>query len=388
MTFDPIAWAARHGATPGPPVDRRRCRDVGRRHARRRARRCCAPSIPSWRPSPSRRVCARRISRSACSRSATRWRRSATWWTGDDPGRRGASAPGFASLLRGTEDGLLLLDVRRRPAAQSGRGLLVESFEAGCEALRVMAQSERACRRSRCSPTRARPTCCSTWRAIRTAREPPLGEGQALLILVAAGRQGEAAARAERAIAACASCIIADLGQNVARAWAGSRYDLASHAATLGRRRLPARDVARVAPLEPARRRRSPTRPTVPGAGRELVGVLRPGRRPAGPHPAARAGALRQRQQRHAAGDQHRAQQPHPADLLAEQRRRPAPSRSRRSTRAPPRPARAAPAAAPRAPGSRRRTSRRRPPPSRDAQLGPQHAGAALAARSRPGRRA
>jgi hypothetical protein len=60
-----------------------------------------------------------------------------------------------------------------------------------------------------------------------------LGEGRGLLILIAAGRQGEAAARAERAIAACAPCITADLGQNIARAWAGSRYDLPAHAAEL-----------------------------------------------------------------------------------------------------------------------------------------------------------
>ena len=87
---------------------------------------------------------------------------------GDDPGA-GARGAGFATLLRGTEDGLLLLDVRRRPAAQSGRGLLVESFAAGCEALRVLAQSDMVPGHLAARRSRRRPTCCSRWPAIPTA---------------------------------------------------------------------------------------------------------------------------------------------------------------------------------------------------------------------------
>src|SRR5437868_1940654 len=79
----------------------------------------------------------------------------------------------------------------------------------------------------------------SRWGCSRSATRPPpsatrsLGDGQALLVLIAAGGPGEAAARAERAIAICAPSLTADLGQNVARAWAASRYDLPSHTEVL-----------------------------------------------------------------------------------------------------------------------------------------------------------
>ncbi len=230
MTFDPIAWAARHGAVPGSPVDR-------------------APAVTSVGAmfvDAHSLLCAVDPDLAAVTVEARLREEDLTLGLfperyevasvgelveGDDPGA-GARGAGFKTLLRGTEDGLLLLDVRRRPAAQSGRGLLVESFEAGAEALRLLAQSDVVPAISLLADPAAADLLLEVAGDPDSARAT-LGEGRALLILVAAGRQGEAAARAERAIAACASCITADLGQNVARAWAGSRYDLPGHAATL-----------------------------------------------------------------------------------------------------------------------------------------------------------
>jgi alkyldihydroxyacetonephosphate synthase len=231
MTFDPIAWAVRHGAVPGSPVER-------------------APAVTSvgamfvdahsW-------LCAVDPALAAVTVEARLREEDLTLGLfperyevasvgelveADEPGA-GARGAGFRTLLRGTEDGLLLLDVRRRPEAQSGRGLLIESFAAGCEALRVLAQTDVVPAISLLADPAAADLLLEVAGDPDRARAT-LGDGRALMIVIAAGRQGEAAARAERAIAACASCISADLGQNVARAWASSRYDLPEHAATLG----------------------------------------------------------------------------------------------------------------------------------------------------------
>jgi alkyldihydroxyacetonephosphate synthase len=231
MTFDPIAWAARHGATPGPPVERPPAvTSVGAMYVDAHSLLCSVD------PGLAAVTVEARLREEDLTLGLFPERYEVAsigeLVDGDEPGA-GARGAGFATLLRGTEDGLLLLDVRRRPAAQSGRGLLVESFEAGCEALRILAQTDVVPAISLLADPAAADLLLEVAGNPDDARSS-LGDGRALLILVAAGRQGEAAARAERAIAACASSISADLGQNVARAWAGSRYDLPIHAATLG----------------------------------------------------------------------------------------------------------------------------------------------------------
>jgi alkyldihydroxyacetonephosphate synthase len=231
MTFDPIAWAVRNGATPGPPVERPPAvTSVGAIYVDSFSLLCSVD------PGLSAATVEARLREEDLTLGLFPERYEIAsigeLVAGDDPGA-GARGAGFATLVRGTEDGLLLLDVRRRPAAQSGRGLLVESFAAGCEALRMLAQSDVVPAISLLADAAAADLLLDVAGNPDAARAS-LGEDRALLILIAAGRQGEAAARAERAMAACGSCITADLGQNVARAWAGSRYDLPAHAATLG----------------------------------------------------------------------------------------------------------------------------------------------------------
>ena len=269
MTFDPIAWAARHGATPGPPVERPpAATSVGAMYVDVQSLLCSVD------PALAAVTVEARLREEDLTLGLFPERYEVAsvgeLVAGDDPGA-GARGAGFATLLRGTEDGLLLLDVRRRPAAQSGRGLLVESFAAGCEALRILAQTDILPAISLLADPAAADLLLEVAGDPDGARAS-LGDGTALLILVAAGRQGEAAARAERAIAAAASYISSDLGQNVARAWAGSRYDLPEHAATLaaaGYRLETSREWHRWSRLEAA----LDARPEGAWCGRELVGV-------------------------------------------------------------------------------------------------------------------
>ena len=172
---------------------------------------------------------------------------------GDDPGA-GARGAGFATLLRGTEDGLLLLDVRRRPAAQSGRGLLIESFEAGCEALRILAQTDVVPAISLLAdPGRGRPAARGGRRSGRRAgvarrrpgaadpgRRRPAGRG---------GRPGRARDRRLRLVHQRRP------GPERGAGLGGQPLRPAGACRHAGRRRLPAGDVARVASLEPASRR-------------------------------------------------------------------------------------------------------------------------------------
>ena len=269
MTFDPIGWAARHGAVPGAPVERAPAvTSVGAMFVDAHSLLCTVD------PDLAAVTVEARLREQDLTLGLFPERYEVAsvgeLVEGDDPGA-GARGAGFKALLRGTDDGLLLLDVRRRPEAQSGRGLLVESFEAGAEALRLLAQSDVVPAISLLADPNAADLLLEVAGDPDTARAT-LGEGRALLILVAAGRQGEAAARAERAIAACASCISSDLGQNVARAWAGSRYDLPGHAAMLaagGYRLETHREWYRWSRLEAA----LATSPEGVWCGRELVGV-------------------------------------------------------------------------------------------------------------------
>jgi alkyldihydroxyacetonephosphate synthase len=148
----------------------------------------------------------------------------------DDPGA-GASGPGFASLVIAASPQAVTLAVRRRPEVQAGRGLLIESIDAGAEVVRRLAQDGLLPEIA----VVADPDAADLLLAVagdpdglRSRRAP-----SALAILIAAGRAGEAALRLEEAIAAFSDCTVADLGQNVARAWAGSRYDLVRHADVL-----------------------------------------------------------------------------------------------------------------------------------------------------------
>jgi alkyldihydroxyacetonephosphate synthase len=149
---------------------------------------------------------------------------------GDDPGA-GASGPGFASLVVGRSGAFVHLGVRPRPEAQSGRALVVESLRAAGEALRLLAQDDRLPDLALAADAPAADLL------LRVAGDPDrrLGdlEGRALLVLIAAGRHGQAAERADAAVAACAAVTVADLGQNVARGFAASRYDMPRHTAQL-----------------------------------------------------------------------------------------------------------------------------------------------------------
>ena len=226
MTFDPIAWAARHGATPGPPLDRAAVPAAAGTVLVDATSLLCAAD-----PAIAAVAVEARLREEGLTLGLFPERYEAAsvgdLVTADEPGA-GASGPGFASLVAGRDNGLVLLGVRRRPAAQSGRGLLVESFAAGCDAMRAMAQAGVLPEIALLADAEAADLLLEVAGDPDGARRA-LADGQALLILIAAGGQGEAAARAERAIAACASSLVADLGQNVARAWAASRYDLAAH---------------------------------------------------------------------------------------------------------------------------------------------------------------
>ncbi len=145
----------------------------------------------------------------------------------DEPGA-GASGPGFASLLVERSDGVVHLGVQPRPEAQSGRALAVQSLAAACDALRRLAQDGLLPQLALAADGPAADLLLQVAGDPDRVR-PTLG-GRGLLILIAAGRHGEAAERAERAVAACADVVVADLGQNVARAFASSRYDVPRHA--------------------------------------------------------------------------------------------------------------------------------------------------------------
>ena len=231
MTFDPIAWAARHGATPGPPLER-----APVPAASGTVLVDAESLLVAVEPAVAAVAVEARLREEGLTLGVFPERYEAAsvgdLIDADEPGA-GASGPGFGSLVTGHDDGLVVLGVRHRPAAQSGRGLLLESFGAGCEAMRLMAQTgvlpEIALLADGESADLLLQLSGDPDRATRS-----LGDGQALLVLIAAGGQGEAAARAERAIAICAPSLTADLGQNVARAWAASRYDLPSHTEVLG----------------------------------------------------------------------------------------------------------------------------------------------------------
>jgi hypothetical protein len=150
---------------------------------------------------------------------------------GDDPGA-GATACGFASLCVGRDGDRILLGVRRRPEAQAGRGLLVSDFGGGIEALRLAAQAEALPQIALLADRGS----ADLW--LRVAGDPDgavasLGGDNALVVLVASGRHGEAAPVVERAIVALGDAVVEDLGQNVARAWTGARYELARLTASL-----------------------------------------------------------------------------------------------------------------------------------------------------------
>jgi hypothetical protein len=145
---------------------------------------------------------------------------------GDDPGA-GASGPGFASLVLERGPDTLLLALRARPDAQAGRAYLMPDMATGIEGLRAVAQ---AATLPELALLADRPAADLL---LRVAQDPDgalgsLRPASALLILIAAGRHGEAAARVEAAAQALGTDHD-DLGQNVARAWAQSRYDLPSH---------------------------------------------------------------------------------------------------------------------------------------------------------------
>jgi alkyldihydroxyacetonephosphate synthase len=144
----------------------------------------------------------------------------------DAPGA-GATGPGFASLVEAKRVGRLVLRVQPRPAAQAGRGLAFGTFADGVEALRVLAQSGDVPEIALLADEGA----AAFWLAL-AGLEPKRGTG-ALLVVIAAGAAGAAAARVASAVDLVGDRIVADLGQNVARAYAGARYDAARHTATL-----------------------------------------------------------------------------------------------------------------------------------------------------------
>lgn len=149
----------------------------------------------------------------------------------DAPGA-GASGPGFASRLLAlpTADEVTI-GVRRRPAMQAGRALTVDAFADAVGFLRRLAQDGDL-------PDVGvvfDEVAADLW--LSAAGNPDdshdrVPVGGALLILITAGGEGTAARQVARAIRDCQPGSV-DLGQNVARGWAGARYDLPGHAAAL-----------------------------------------------------------------------------------------------------------------------------------------------------------
>ena len=151
----------------------------------------------------------------------------------DEPGA-GASGAGFAQLLLGYDETALVLAVRQRPAAQAGRGIVVESLDAGAEVLRSLAQGGLLPEIAFVADPPAAQLYAhlvgdlKAWQA--------LANGHALAVLIAAGASGEAGLRLEEAVAGFSDIVVADLGQGFARRWAAARYDLPGHAAHLASR--------------------------------------------------------------------------------------------------------------------------------------------------------
>ena len=115
MTFDPIAWAARHGATPGPPVELPPAvTSIGAMYVDTHSLLCSVD------PALAAVTVEARLREEDLTLGLFPERYEVAsvgeLVEDDDPGA-GARGAGFATLLRGTEHGLLLLDVRRRPAA-------------------------------------------------------------------------------------------------------------------------------------------------------------------------------------------------------------------------------------------------------------------------------
>jgi hypothetical protein len=148
----------------------------------------------------------------------------------NDPGA-GASGAGFGSLVLDRDPATLLLAVRPRPEAQAGRAFRCDDLAAAAEFLRKAAQE------GVLTEIAFAADAVAAELVLRVAQDPDgaryqLGPSAALLVLIASGHHGEAAARLDE-VAGTLGDGIEDLGQNVARAWAQSRYDLAMHARVL-----------------------------------------------------------------------------------------------------------------------------------------------------------
>jgi alkyldihydroxyacetonephosphate synthase len=139
----------------------------------------------------------------------------------DAPGA-GASGRGFASLVLARSEGRLLLACRPRPAAQAGRGLVFASFADGVAGLRALAQAVTVPEIALV----ADPAESALLLALAGAPDlegAPLGDGS-LAIVIVAGDPGETSIRLEQKLAR-PGVGGRECGQNVARAWASSRYE-------------------------------------------------------------------------------------------------------------------------------------------------------------------
>jgi hypothetical protein len=227
--FDPIAWAAAQGVGPGEPrrleepeADMAGTVEVDRRSlAARVPRRMAGVAVEG------------RLREQGLTLGLFPERYEVAsvgaMVEADDPGA-GASGSGFGSLVLEQDTATLLLAVRVRPDAQAGRAFRCPDLASGAEALRLAAHAELLCDLALVADAGA------AGLLLAVAQDPDGASqrlrGGALVILIAAGRQGEAAGRLE-ATARVLPDEFEDLGQNAARAWAQSRYDLAMHARTL-----------------------------------------------------------------------------------------------------------------------------------------------------------
>jgi hypothetical protein len=230
----------------------------------------------------------------------------------DAPGA-GASGPGFRSLVLSEDDATLLLAVAVRPEAQAGRAFRCGDFPAGGELLRRAAQEGVLPQIAFVADAAAAGLLLGVAGDPDDARRR-LGGSSALIVLIAAGRHGEAAVRLDDAVAVLAD-EAEDLGQNVARAWAQSRYDLALHARVLAAagydlvtswrwHSWSTVDDAYAAATGLAGHAGTELLGCDPHGGRLVTRILRPSG---------------ERERRHADGDQPGAAEPHPRDPLAQE---------------------------------------------------------------------
>lgn len=146
----------------------------------------------------------------------------------------GQSGPAFSALVRGEDDqGRLLLAFRPRPEVQSGRALLLPSLAYATDALRLLAQAGGPLPEIAIALNGVAARMWLAFAGDGAEDGGRVADDAGVLLLVVADVGSAARERLAAALAAIDGGI--DLGQNLARAFVGCRFDVVRHARVLAR---------------------------------------------------------------------------------------------------------------------------------------------------------